>query len=166
MKNININEFTQIKDKKTIARGHVTITDADGKIVVSSDNMIVESGRKFLLNKIFGTELQTLKYIYYGTNSDMTTPESLYIKDNAVITNDLTKADIDINIDNICYTIKDVIKYDTTNPKDYTITEIGLLLSKNATENETITLFSRVVHDPIPINANNQTYNVTYTIYF
>lgn len=162
MKEINLNEKVSVADTKKYVKGHIIVKDKDGNVIIDMDNMIVETGRKFLLSKCFGTADYAgynISKIFYGEGSEMTTPK--FAKDNLVNPQyiSLTTNDIEHNFDNLYVKITNTLAYTDQNK---TLTEIGLIISNGTTEE----LFSRVVHDPIVLNNKNNEYTVNYYIYF
>lgn len=162
MKEINLNEKVSVADTKKYVKGHIIVKDKDGNVIIDMDNMIVETGRKFLLSKCFGTADYAdynISKIFYGEGSEMTTPN--FTKDNLVNSQyiSLITNDIEHNFDNLYVKITNTLTYTGQNK---TLTEIGLIISNGTTEE----LFSRVVHDPIVLNNKNNEYTVNYYIYF
>lgn len=168
MKEINLNEKVSVADTKKYVKGHIIVKDKDGNVIIDMDNMIVETGRKFLLSKCFGTadfEGYSISKIFYGEGSDMTTPnftkEKLVNPQYADIIFKKTEAtpNVDVEYSDFYVKINKVLTYTGQNK---TLTEIGLIISNGTTEE----LFSRVVHDPIVLNNKNSEYTVNYYIYF
>lgn len=160
MKEINLNEKVSIADTKKYVKGHIIVTDKDGNVIIDMDNMIVETGRKFLLSKCFGTadyEGYSISKIFYGEGSEMTTPD--FTKEKIVNPQYIDLVSDNIECNNLYVKIKSTLTYTEQNK---TLTEIGLIISKGETEE----LFSRVVHDPIVLNNKNNEYTVNYYIYF
>ena len=154
--------------------GYITIQDHNGKYLVKKHNMIVNSGRQYLLNKAFGVdEDRTIKYIYFGQSGNLTEP-SMTAKDiNVTYSYELQS---DSENDNGYFELNSTQNYiviktkfiNNPNTTATTIKEIGLLFSnydKDSENNETA-LFSRVVHEPITIGPEMSSYTVTYYVYF
>lgn len=69
---INIKEKFKVDDSHSKIRGFVCAYDENGKLVFSKENMIVESGRRFILNN--GVNEESLKYVQLGTNGTPASP--------------------------------------------------------------------------------------------
>lgn len=174
----------QVEVRDCPLHGYITIQDNNGKYLVKKHNMIVNSGRQYLLNKAFGVSAvanTNINSIYFGINGDLTTPDMAFNSSNVVISaniaytsssifastftipeiissNSTNTAYYNINTDNNCMIIKTKIPNEAVNTGQ-TIKEIGLVLSDN-------NLFSRVVHEPITIGPQMSSYTVTYYVYF
>lgn len=160
MKEINLNEKVSVADTKKYVKGHIIVKDKDGNVIIDKDNMIVETGRKYLLSKCFGTaeyEGYSISKIFYGEGSDMTTPD--FTKAKLINPQYVELKSGDIENKNLYVKITNTLTYTEQNK---TLTEIGLMISNGTTEE----LFSRVVHDPIVLNNKNNKYTVNYYIYF
>ena len=179
-----------IKDQVEVGdcplHGYITIQDRNGKYLVKKHNMIVNSGRQYLLNKAFNVSAvanTSINSIYFGINGDLTTPDMTFNSSNVVVSANIvyesssnffastyTIPEISSSSNTAYYTIDAsnnymVIKTKLTNntvTTAQTIKEIGLVLNGND-DNE---LFSRVVHEPITIGPNMSSYTVTYYVYF
>lgn len=161
MKEINLNEKVSVNDTKKYVKGHIIVKDKDGNVIIDMDNMIVETGRKFLLSKCFGVDDKyknsSISKIFYGEGFEMTTPN--FTKTDLVNPQYVNLISDDIEYNNLYVKIKNTLTYTGQNK---TLTEIGLVISNGTTEE----LFSRVVHDPIVLNNKNNEYTVNYYIYF
>jgi hypothetical protein len=170
MKKITLKDSFRVSDSKVT--GYVVIKE-NGKIIVKKENMIVEAGRKYIKDRIFGDSNLTIKKILFGnsakvvestdvlsttfTNSTPTSIGSLDIVDD-------TEFSINKTADReVVYTVtitKDILGL--TNDKS--VSELGLVLSDSG-DPEVLTLFSRLVFEPIPLTADH-TYEIKYYIYF
>lgn len=167
MKEINLNEKVSVADTKKYVKGHIIVKDKDGNVIIDMDNMIVETGRKFLLSKCFGTADYAgynISKIFYGEGSKMTTPDFTATADDPKKPHIINPQYVelksgDIEYKNLYVKITNTLTYTDQNK---TLTEIGLIISNGTTEE----LFSRVVHDPIVLNNKNNEYTVNYYIYF
>jgi hypothetical protein len=155
-------------------RGFVVLKKQDGTVVFKKENMIVESGRKFIREKflIAGVSGQnsylgdyavySLTHIGFG-NSDVVTE---YNMTSLVSENKSLRIPV-VTQNTTADTAQMFIKFSgevdlTTASEGYTVKELGLILTA---EDEDDDLFSRIVFDPIVIGATD-TYTVEYYIYF
>lgn len=173
-----------IKDQVEVGdcplHGYITIQDHNGKYLVKKHNMIVNSGREYLLNKAFDNteETRTIKYIYFGQSENLTEPSMTANDINVTYKYELQSDDEDGNGYFELNSTQNYIIIKTkfiNNPSttETTIKEIGLLFSNYdeddddaAKEKNKTALFSRVVHEPITIGPRMSSYTVTYYVYF
>ena len=165
---MKINDYASITDSKV--RGIVVIKDANGKILVQKENMIVEAGRKFIRDSFLAVALTETGLAYseakltdiaFGGNDNITE----YGMTELVSEFPNTRVPLTSGVYTVGTTdnnIKFTASLDRTN-KDlgFVLRELGLIITNGATTS----LFSRVVFDPIPVAAGEK-YTVEYFIYF
>lgn len=180
---MKINDVVNISDSDG-AKGYVIIKDAEGNILVSKSNMIVQEG-KFYLYHLF------MKNTFSGVavsseldwfNNSNVTIKKLRFSDRNEETSYFTKysalprdKSIEYNIDskNInamiieghpCVKITQSVTPDRSLLADLThLSCLELLLGDDSATTED--LFSRIVFDKIPLNASS-TFILDYYIYF
>ena len=69
---INIKEKFKVDDSHSKIRGFVCAYDENGNLVFTKENMIVESGRRFILNN--GIKADSLKYVVLSENGVAASP--------------------------------------------------------------------------------------------
>jgi hypothetical protein len=181
---MKIQENLNITDSKI--RGVVVIKNADGTIILKKENMIVQSGREFIMDKFskaagignFSTAYTgtytsySLTHIGFG-NSDVA---SQYSMESLVSENTAPgiRQVLSVDIVEKSSTGTPFLKFKAglnlgSSASGYELREIGLLMSiatdTNPITYDNFTLFSRVVFDTIPIIAG-ENYEVEYYIYF
>jgi hypothetical protein len=178
---MKIQENLNITDSKV--KGVVVIKNSDGTIILKKENMIVASGREFIMDKFskaanignFSTAYTgtytsySLTHIGFG-NSDVA---SQYSMESLVSENTLFRKVLSVDIVEKSSTGTPFLKFkanlNLTNSTGYELREIGLLMSivseANSITYSSYTLFSRVVFDTIPI-VSGENYEVEYYIYF
>ena len=153
MEKLQLQDSFRVSDSKIT--GYVVIKE-NGKIIVKKENMIVEGGRKYIKDRVFGASAATINKIVFGTNTKVVeSNDSLgtisqyrsYSVGSGLTINTSANRDVVITV-----TL-------TKLTDDASISELGLVLSDNET------LFSRLVFDAIPLTADH-TYEITYYIYF
>lgn len=182
MNNIKIFKDTfAINDSDFFVKGYVIIKNDKDEIVFSKKNMIVNDGRKYILdlflrnalNKIDGLNSISkygdykLKYCYVGGN-DFTTEinttyplvsNKLFKKYNLLKTNSFEISEKDRFIK---FTIN--INGSDFENQDYVILDLGLLLGKTSNDDDLL-LFSRISLDALPVTSDSN-YVVHYYLYF
>jgi hypothetical protein len=184
---MRIEDHVNFKDSKV--RGIVTLKRSDGTVVFTKENMIVQSGRRYLWEKfmqatniiVSNGEISaggigasytrqfdgyTLGELAFGSSGTATlfnqTALSREFSDAVVPRILLSNPSVELGSSDNPY-IKIVASVDNTSSGDnFTIHELGLFLTK--ADNPSI-LFSRVVFDPIPVGSGD-VYEVEYYIYF
>lgn len=163
MRKINLKDDFNTKDSFRQIRGIVSLRDADsGKIIFRKENMIVESGRKFILGKVFedpNYSSFTISKIKFGKGIDIVNPEDEDLKEEIGF---LTKSIVpEKDSDKILFNIS-LNEIKLPNEKDpVSITELGLFLSN---DNNDI-MFSRLVFEPVYLNSGTS-YELEYNVYF
>jgi hypothetical protein len=172
---MKIIENLNISDSKI--RGIVVIKDQSGNIILRKENMIVESGRKFIRD-IFITNGIAAKADYSGTyssfllthvvfgSSDVASQSTMTSLQNEVLRVRLLENNV-ITDDNSVQIMFKAIADLTSSPIGITIKELGLVAKEfnNGVETTNEILFSRAVFDSIPVSAGEK-YEVEYYIYF
>jgi hypothetical protein len=186
---MRIEDHVSFKDSKI--RGVVTLKRSDSTVVFTKENMIVQSGRRYLWelfmqatnsitnNLITGISVgsigstytrqfdgYTLGEIAFGSSGSATlfnqTALSREFEDTVVPRVQLSESDVELGAVDNPY-IKIIARVDNTSSgENFTVHELGLFLT-HATEDSV--MFSRVVFDPIPIGSGD-VYEVEYYIYF
>jgi hypothetical protein len=150
-------------------KGVVRLETIDGKLIFEKENMIVDNGRKYLLNLMHSkltssttTEDRRIATLRFGVGSNMTENNSNTL--NSVI----SSLDTTINATNTTILggsepigVKIIVEKTGTeavNPQ--MISELGLFLSGSPTQ-----MFSRIIFEPVPFTIST-TYRLTYYIYF
>jgi hypothetical protein len=171
---MKIQENLNITDSKI--RGVVVIKNADGTIILKKDNMIVQSGREFIMDKFskaagmgnFSTDYDgnytsySLTHIGFG-NSDVATEYSMtsLVSENVEFRNLLTSSLVTKSFTGTPFLKFKALLNLSSSTTGYELREIGLIMTTNSDSK----LFSRVVFDTIPIIAG-ENYEVEYYIYF
>jgi hypothetical protein len=167
MEKITLNDTFRVSDSKV--RGYVVIKQ-DGKIIIKKENMIVEGGREYIKDRIYGDSAATIKKIFFGnstkivestdvlstTFTNSTTATSLGSLD---IVDDSANFLIDKTVDREVVYTANVSKVILDLTEDSTLSELGLVLSDGTT------LFSRLVFEAVPL-TDDHTYEIKYYIYF
>lgn len=83
---INIKEKFKVDDSHSKIRGFVCAYDEEGRLVFSKENMIVESGRRFILNN--GINEDSLKYVFLSENGTPASPGDLLSEMGDIVTTD------------------------------------------------------------------------------
>lgn len=86
---INIKEKFKVDDSHSKIRGFVCAYDENGKLVFSKENMIVESGRRFILNN--GINENSLKYVQLGTSGTPASPDDTIASLNESVSDSIVK---------------------------------------------------------------------------
>ena len=167
-KELNLIENANPSD--SLAHGFVVVVDSDGKILVKQHNMITADGRKYLRNLLANamisskikTDMAKIDNIYVGSGTDITVPGSVFDESTLLCKKALTQDNIIVetgDTDKGCIKITCEIKADEDlNNNINPITEFGLLRGTK--------LFSRLVHEPVYLNANITSFTINYYIYF
>jgi hypothetical protein len=171
---MKVNDYVSVSDSRI--RGVVVVKRADGTVVLRKENMIVQSGRRFIRDKFiasaipalnspvaFETDLTgfQLRFIGFGRSDvaseyDMESLVSEEVSQRSQITSQNVSAEGDSMF------IKFNAEMDrTSEATGFTVREIGLIMTK---EEEDL-LFSRVVFDPITVSPGER-YEIEYYIYF
>ncbi len=150
-------------------RGVVRLETIDGKLIFEKENMIVDNGRKYLVNlihnKIAGTssEARKIATLRFGSGTGITQNSDNAL--NTVISAfDTTITSVNTVIlgssepIGIKVTVNKVGTTEATNPQ--MISEMGLFLDGSGTQ-----MFSRLIFEPVPFTQDT-TYKLTYFIYF
>lgn len=168
---MRLQDQVNIRDSKI--RGFVVLKKKDGTVVFKKENMIVESGRKFIREKFLVSGVldqdtyvgdyadYSLTHIAFG-NSDVVTEYSM-----TSLVSENTNLRISVSGNTEADTAQMFVKFSgeidlTTASEGYTVKELGLILTADGEDDD---LFSRVVFDPIVVAAT-ETYTVEYYIYF
>jgi hypothetical protein len=167
MKKITLKDSFRVSDSKVT--GYVVIKE-NGKIIIKKENMIVEAGREYIKDRIFGDSALTIKKIFFGnstkvvestdilstTFTNLTTPTSIGSLD---IVDDTEEFSIDKTTDRQVVYSATITKEILGLTDDKSVSELGLVLSDGTT------LFSRLLFNAIPL-TDNHTYEISYYIYF
>jgi hypothetical protein len=166
MKKITLKDSFRVSDSKIT--GYVVIKE-NGKIIIKKENMIVETGRKYIKDRIFGDSVLTIKKIFFGNSTKLVEPTDVLSTTFTNLTTPTSIGSLDI-VDDTEFSINKTadreVVYTVTITKqilelmdDKFISELGLVLSDGAT------LFSRLLFNAIPL-TNDHTYEISYYIYF
>lgn len=160
-----LRDYFKIDDSHSKIRGFVVIRDADGKIIVKKENMIVKSGRQLILNAITGVAAFDMRNLImmFSENSDFTEEDTVYNEcyfDDKINVAKKTKETNPVIDTTECF-IK--FKAYVTSDEDKSLNSMGLCLENS--EDNAKTLFSRVVFNTIKLSANSKL-ELTYYIYF
>jgi hypothetical protein len=172
---MKITENLNISDSKI--KGIVVIKDQSGNIILRKENMIVESGRKFIRD-IFVTNGIFAKANYLGTYSsflmthvvfgsnDVASQSTMTSLQNEVLRVRLVENNVITDDNSVQIKFKAIADL-TSSPIGITIKELGLVAKEfnNGVETANEILFSRAVFDSIPVSAGEK-YEVEYYIYF
>jgi len=167
-----VNDYVKVQDNIG-PKGYVIFKKADGTVLFEKENMVVAEGRKYIREIFITNSFLTSGFVYNKEYTDYELTKiafgaagnatALDIEALGSIINDpkleLTKEIIEASNGQMYIVFKGSITPDT----GQIIRELGLYLS-NGTPAEDI-LFSRVVFDPVPVEAD-ETYNLNYYLYF
>lgn len=152
-----------------LMKGVVECYNEKNELLFTRENMIVEGGRRRLLQSVFGSEnrpnILTKSNLYagVGTKSDLTTPDMEYddVIESLTSGTEIEITEINVNIENLYVELKITKDKQNENEQDgpETISSLFLYIS----ESDTNTLFSRVV---FPGYSNKDTLKFIYKIYF
>jgi hypothetical protein len=166
--------YDRVDIKDYGVRGVVVLKKEDGTIIFKKENMIVNSGKKyirdvFVKNAIaplssFSTNLSSfsLTHIAFGNNDQIT--DSLMtslISENRNLRSQLTLNNTSIEEDSLFVKFRGIVDRSSQNI-GYTMRELGLLMSSPTGQE---LLFSRIVFDPVIIGPGER-YEIEYFIYF
>lgn len=158
MERIKLNGFARITEIET------------GKVIAEAHNMIVKTGRQFIMKKIANpNDTTNIDKIYFSNGTNMTTEDDNICLDESGekyrINDEYILYAANINPSNTAPSDAMYLHYsiqinasDVSELTGQTLSEIGLILSNN-------TLFSRLIHEPITLSAS-RSYKVDYYIYF
>jgi hypothetical protein len=151
-------------------KGYVIMKKSDGTVLFEKFNLIVAEGRKYL-RELFIVNAFPSDFSYNRQYEDYSL-KSFGFGSSGVAT-ELDTDNLEPLIDNNKINIKKeilealngqmyiVLKGTLTPESGTVIRELGLFLSNDSNDK----LFSRVVFDPIPVEAG-ETYDIDYYIYF
>jgi hypothetical protein len=150
-------------------KGYVIMKKSDGTVLFEKFNLIVEEGRKYLrelfivnafpsdfsYNREYeGYSLKSFGFGSSGVATELDTDNLASLIDNKI---DITKEILEASNGQMYIVLKGTL----TPESGRVIRELGLFLSDDSNDK----LFSRVVFDPIPVEAG-ETYDIDYYIYF
>lgn len=156
-----LRDYFKIDDSHSRIRGFVIIKDADGRILVKKENMIVKSGRKMIFDLVKGTSTRSISpnvKALFSSNAELTI-SNMEFDDCECIINDMSVSVKTPEYDNEELTM--LFKINAESTVDYDLNSL-VLYRENGSEKE---LFSRVVFDTIQISASSKLH-INYYIYF
>jgi hypothetical protein len=163
-------------------KGVVILKKEDGTVIFKKENMIVETGRKYLKELyikslaavVSGATTETgadtytrefddysVNYIGFGNNGSITRFEATGLSGTARYAK-ILQTDVFVN-DPLSIRFVGVID-NATSDTGFSAQELGLFLTIGD-DLDTKKLFSRVVFDPIPVGSGDR-YEIEYYIYF
>jgi hypothetical protein len=168
---MELKDFLNISDSKI--RGVVVMKNSNGKIIFERENMIVQSGRKFVrdvfvrnaipaLANFAGLSNYKLTHIAFG-NSDVITEYTMTSLQSEGIRIPINETNTTVEESTMFMKFRGSVNR-SDSQSGYTVRELGLVLTNPDNEQQD-QLFSRIVFDPITI-APGESYEVEYYVYF
>ena len=185
MRKYFLEDKNRVRDSKPPVKGQVSLYQ-NGIEIFHGNNLVVDSGRKLLINTIVESEHF---FLFYGEDSDATLP-SYEIKDDEIPENVLpievadpkaptgtdvqnwSESNCQANINSDMSVTLTALIYPNVN-KPIVIREVGTFIAnykvdndgKPTSELENPVAFSRIVVDPIPLTSGDPI-QVIYKLYF